>query len=81
MWNAMVTSIANMMERFFAWRTSLSDNQAIDEVIDDKEKTEKATYYAQKALQVAKDKAVILDKKDRFVFNFYYNKFLKTISK
>lgn len=81
MWSAMVTSIAKMVEGFFNWRTSLSDNQAIDEVIDDKEKSEKATYYATKALTIAKERGVIIKKKDRFAFDFYYKKFLKEISK
>lgn len=76
MYSALLKSIADMFANFFSWRTSASNNQLGREVIDDKRDCERACNYAESAIEIA-EKAVFLNKKDKFRFDFFVKRFRK----
>lgn len=71
----MVQSIANMIGGFFNWRTSLSNNQAINEVIDDKKDCELACKYASKAFELIDDNVIFRNKTTKTRFKYFEKKF------
>lgn len=72
-----IRAIADMVANFFGWRTSVSDNRATAEVIDDKRDLEKACRYAEKAIELVEEEAAFL--KERVEDKF--KKFVKLFRK
>lgn len=72
---ALISGLAELFSKFFAWRTAKSDNQALEEVIDDKRDLEKACRFAENAICIAEKEAFFKNKKTYKRFNHFVRKF------
>lgn len=66
-----------MFANLFNWRTSVSDNEATHEIIDDKQDLERACNYAENAFAAVEAGAVFHKKNQKFKYDFFLKKFRK----
>lgn len=64
-----------MLSDFFNWRTVLSDNQTVKEVISDKRDLERACLFAEKALGIVNGNAVFEKAKVKKRYEHFVRKF------
>lgn len=75
--SGMIKAIADMLGQFCGWRKSAVENQATSEVIDDKKDLEKASRYAENAIEVAEKYKTLFKKIDLKSFTHFVKKFRK----
>lgn len=70
-----VESLLQAFSGFFNWRSVLSENTPIKEVIDDKKDLEKACLFAESALSLAESEAIFAKAKQQKKFKHFVRKF------
>lgn len=70
-----VESLLRAFSEFFNWRSILSENKPIQEVIDDKKDLEKACLFAESAISIVEADAVFNKAKQQKRFKHFVRKF------
>lgn len=73
--NGTITATMEALAKLFDWRKSKSDNQPINEVIDDKKDLEKACNCAEKAFKVVEEHAIFWHKSKEKQFKDFVSDF------